>query len=380
MGGLFDILSIVQLLISTVVSIPVFYWIKMSLSSSKRVIMKQSEERFSDEEFCKKICVILPMRNERINVERKLHSIISEILPYQGTELLVADSDSRDGTGELAIDFLKESELESSRWSVEKFDVPGKNYALNRLINIVNADIIVISDADAKVSPGWMEVILNRMSEQEVGVVSGIEKEQSVGGDFNRYYRSKSNKLRIWESSRDSTPVLEGSILAWKTDVLKDFTLNEEFNADDAQIGLESIRRGHRSIVDEGITFSDFDEKKRTLAESIRRSQGLSTALLKNCDLSIFGKRRKSRLAVFNSIILYIAFPWLSWAFAINSVIAFSISREVGFSWPFWSIMLIGFLMLLPQGRSVAKGVSIATISHTQAIMGKRYGNWNPVR
>ena len=143
MSGLFDILSIVQLLISTVVSIPIVYWIKMSLSSSKKAIVKQSEGRFSDEELYKKICVILPMRNERINVERKLHSIISEILPHQGTELLVADSDSRDETGELAIDFLKESELDSSRWKVEKFDVPGKNYALNRLINIVNADIIV---------------------------------------------------------------------------------------------------------------------------------------------------------------------------------------------------------------------------------------------
>jgi len=42
--------------------------------------------------------------------------------------------------------------------------------------------------------------------------------------------------------------------------------------------------------------------------------------------------------------------------------------------------MLIGFLMLLPQGRSVAKGVSIATISHAQALMGKRYESWNPVR
>ena len=228
MGGLFDILSIVQLLISTVVSIPIFYWVKMSLSGSKKVIVKKSEHHSTDEEPCKKICVILPMRNERINVERKLQSIITEILPYQGTELLVADSDSRDETGELAINFLKESELEFSRWSVEKFDVPGKNYALNRLINIVNADIIVISDADAKVSPGWMEVILNRMSEQEVGVVSGIEKEQSIGGGFNRYYRSKSNKLRIWESIRDSTPVLEGSILAWKTGVLRDFKLNED--------------------------------------------------------------------------------------------------------------------------------------------------------
>ena len=107
MGGLFDILSIVQLLISTVVSIPVFYWVKMSLSGSEKVIVKKSEHHSTDEEPCQKICVILPMRNESINVERKLQSIITEILPYQGTELLVADSDSRDETGELAINFLK---------------------------------------------------------------------------------------------------------------------------------------------------------------------------------------------------------------------------------------------------------------------------------
>jgi len=379
-GGLIGILFFVQFSISTVISLPIIYWILMSFSGSRNDPGMEFESEVLEEIMGKKICVILPMRNESMNVNRKIDSIISEILPYQSTELLVVDSDSNDGTGDLARDSLEASKLEQTRWEVIKLDVPGKNYALNRVLKNVTADIIAISDADANVSPGWMEVVLKRMSNQEVGVVSGIEKVQSLDGGFNGFYRRKSNQLRIWESNRDSTPVLEGSILAWKTDVLKDFALNQRYNADDAQIGLESIRRGYRSIVDERITFNDFDEKKRTFSESIRRSQGLSMALLNNGGLSIFGRRRASRLAIFNGLILYIAFPWLSWAFAINSVIAFSITREIGYSWPFLSVCLIAILLLSPQGRYVAKGASIAIISHIQAIMRKRYGNWDPVR
>jgi len=367
--------SDVQIVLSILIIVPIFYWSSLKIfSKDLRMSIEQSLPK-------KKICVILPMRNESSNVERKLSSIINEILPHDFVELIVADSDSSDGTGEIASKFLEVSELERTRWKIRSFSIRGKNVALNRVLDEVEADIVVISDADANVSPGWLKIVRSRMMEEDVGVVSGVEIQRSPEDGFNEYYRGKSNWLRIRESMIDSTPVLEGSILAWKTSALGRFILNEEMNADDAQIGIFSIRSGNRSIVDDRITFEDFERSlKRTLLESIRRSQGLSIALIKNADLAIINPRKKSRRAIRNALFLYVIFPWILLLFTLNAMVSFYSSPEIGNNWEFFSVVSIIVTLVAPQGRFLAWGSVISIVAHTQAMIGIRYNNWDPVR
>ena len=93
-------------------------------------------------------------------------------------------------------------------------------------------------------------------------------------------------------------------------------------NADDAQIGFISIRKGYRAIVDRRITFRGFEgSPRRTLKESIRRAQGLSMVLIKNSYLALFGPRKNARMAIFNALFLYVIFPWVAFLFTINSVV-----------------------------------------------------------
>ena len=80
-----------QVIFSLLLLVPVFYWIM--INSSKPSTPEIKEVSLAE----KKICVILPMRNEISNVERKLSSMIGEILPHPLVELIVADSDSGDG-------------------------------------------------------------------------------------------------------------------------------------------------------------------------------------------------------------------------------------------------------------------------------------------
>ena len=365
-----------QVIFSLLLLVPVFYWIM--INSSKPSTPEIKEVSLAE----KKICVILPMRNEISNVERKLSSMIREILPHPLVELIVADSDSDDGTKDVAKEILEESALEDDRWEIMSFDVRGKNVALNGVLETIDSDIIVISDADAFVSPGWLEIVCSRMEEREIGVVSGIEMENLADYQgFDDYYRGKSNRLRILESGIDSTPVLEGSILAWKASALGSFRLNERMNADDAQIGFISIRRGYRAIVDQRITFRGFEgSPRRTLKESVRRAQGLSIVLIKNSYLAISSPRKSSRMAIFNALFLYIIFPWVAFLFTINSVVAFSIDSRIGNTWESFSIFVILLTLMSRQGRFLGRGVLISIIAHIQAITGRRYQNWDPVR
>jgi cellulose synthase/poly-beta-1,6-N-acetylglucosamine synthase-like glycosyltransferase len=376
MEGFAGLLADAQVVFFLLIMVPIFYWFSMKIFSNDGVFSQNMSlvER--------RICVILPMRNEITNVERKLSGIIDEILPHEFVNLIVADSNSDDGTGKIAEKILNSSGMDTSRWKIMDFEIKGKNVAINGVLTEIEADIVVISDADAKVSPGWLEIVRIRMEEEDVGVVSGVEREVSskiVG--FNGYYRGKSNWLRIRESKIDSTPVLEGSILAWKTSALGPFRLNERMNADDAQIGFISMRGGHRSIIDERITFRSFEgSPERTFGESVRRAQGLSIALLKNADLVISSPRRSLRRVVFNALFLYVIFPWASLLFAVNSVVAFSLSPELGNTWQFYSIISIILVLFSPQGRFLARGAAISIAAHSQALIGRRYCNWEPKR
>ena len=369
-------MALAQIIFSLLLLIPIFYW------SMMKIVKQNPSQQDKNGVANKKICVVLPMRNESSNVERKLSSILEEILPHPFVSLIVADSDSDDGTKEIARSYLEKSPLEGPRWDIIGFEVRGKNVALNGVFESIDAEIVVISDADANVSPGWLEIVSSRMEEEEIGVVSGVEREitSDISG-FNDYYRGKSNWLRISESEIGSTPVLEGSILAWKTSALGTIRLNERMNADDAQIGFFSIRSGHRSIVDGRITFRRFEgSPDRTLKESVRRAQGLSIALLKNADLVISGPIKGPRMAIFNALFLYVIFPWAAILFTLNSLIAYSFNPELGYSWESFSVAAIILTLITRQGRFVAKGIFISILAHIQAVTGRRYQSWEPVR
>jgi len=364
-----------QIIFSLLIMVPIFYWLKMKVISND--LQRPIAHRLPE----KKICVILPMRNENSNVERKLGSIIMEIISHDFVDLVVADSDSSDDTVEIASKILEESELDKSRWKIRNFSIRGKNVAINGVLPEVDADIVVISDADANVAPGWLEIVRSRMMEEDIGVVSGIEIQRRKEEGFNEYYRGKSNWLRNRESMIDSTPVLEGSILAWKTSALGPFRLNERMNADDAQIGFFSVRGGFRSIIDDRITFEDFEKSsKRTLAESIRRSQGLSIALIKNADLAIINPRSESKSAIRNALFLYVIFPWAILLFFVNSLVSFWSNPEIGNNWQFLSICSIVVSLVMPQGRFLAWGSLISIVAHAQAVIGIRHNDWDPIR
>jgi glycosyltransferase involved in cell wall biosynthesis len=372
--GVVGQLAVVQIAVLAVISVPVIYWIIMRVSRISGGETIQTEKRDWE------VCILLPMKNEKKNVIRKIESVIEEIISSSNTTIVVVDSGSNDGTAELAKSALEESGLNSSRWRVLSFSRPGKSVAINRAMEELDAEIIVMSDADARVYPGWFDRIIERLGDEEVGVVSGMERPFGrTTKNFTGYYREKSNFLRCQESYSGSTPVLEGSLMGWKVSALGDFRLNEGMNADDAQIGLQSIRMGYRSIVDEKISFSDFDDGGRTIGESIRRSQGLSLALLSSFDL-VFLAERKARMAIINAIILYVIFPWMVLIFAVNSVVAFSMAPVISTNWPMLSLALMAVVLTLPQGRSVCKGVFISLVAHMQILVGRRYHSWDPVR
>lgn len=327
------------------------------------------------------ITLILPTRNEELYILNKLETMVDEILDYDDVSLIIADSDSSDETRSRAVNFLSESDLIESRWEVRNYEIIGKSAVLNECLDSIASGIVIISDSDAQVKPGWLEIILDRFTDPEIGAISGIEDADShKDGFFNSFYRRCSNNLRIKESEIDSTPILEGSILALKGDVLENFRLNSNMNADDTQFSLNGIRNGKRSIVDERIIFTGFEQKRRTLKESIRRAQGIALSLFHNLDLVLYPTRPYIRSILINSIFLYVIFPWAVLALLLTAAVGhlFLELESARINWAIFSAAAI--LCLSKHGRALFLGIFIIITSHLELFLGKRYNQWEPVR
>ena len=175
--------------------------------------------------------------------------------------------------------------------------------------NYVDGDIVIMIDADALIPKGSFGTFRKFMSNEEIGAISAQESIRPE--DPMSEYKTRSNKLRHFESSSGQCPILEGSLLAWSPSRIEWSSFDENSNADDAQIALCSIRSGHKSHVTSEIKFTSLrDSKKASFQRSVRRSQGLNLQLLRNIDIFWDSSCRRFRSTFFFNIILHCIIPW----------------------------------------------------------------------
>jgi len=328
-----------------------------------------------------KATIILPMRDEENHVKRKIFEVIEEIGEKGDVDVIVINSASVDDTSRIATNILSDSCLREKRWKVIDSKKSGKSHAINLALSETNSDLYIVMDADVTAVEGWMDKLSSYFANPEIGAISGVEGAQNAKkGGIRDNYRNNSDKIKLWESYKDSTPVLEGALMAWRKSALGDFELDEGCNADDAQISFQAIRRGFRSVVVNDLVFFDMNNNHKWNSRSIRRSQGISRVLIKNSDLIFTAKRQKVRPIIFYSVISYVIFPWTFTSFVMTSSIM-ALERQ------FWSNdLFLPFLLMLtisvsiPIVRALLWGVSISLIAHAQFFLGKRYSNWDTSR
>ena len=136
--------------------------------------------------------------------------------------------------------------------------------------------IIVMTDADATMMLGALERVNRWFSNPQVGAVGGTPKREGALEGENQH-RAMYSMLRVGESAFDSTPFLEGSLLAWRSGLVNSSDLFVKSNADDAQIATAARLNGLRAIQDPELFFSDQMPltTKGQRRQKVRRAQGL---------------------------------------------------------------------------------------------------------
>lgn len=102
-----------------------------------------------------RISVIIAARNEEDNIGKLLQSIGSQTYPKHLLEVIVVDDHSDDNTGTIACSFSFVKLLTLQFDNINSY----KKKAIETGIGAASGDLVVITDADCIVQPGWLRTI-----------------------------------------------------------------------------------------------------------------------------------------------------------------------------------------------------------------------------
>jgi len=126
--------------------------------------------------------VIVAARNEEANILRCLESLNRLVYPEGKLEIIIVDDRSTDRTGAIIDEFIKDKkQFVKIVTSGEIGRLKGKTNALSTALKTAKGEIILTTDADCEVNPGWARTIASYFK-PDVGMVNGYTDQHSENG------------------------------------------------------------------------------------------------------------------------------------------------------------------------------------------------------
>ena len=117
------------------------------------------------------VSVLIPARNEEINIKRCLYSLIDQ--SYKNLEIIVLDDDSDDQTYNVVKNISKNyKSIKLVKGEPKTIGWTGKNWACNQLSKYANGDFLLFVDADTKLQKNTIAETVNEMNNNDVDLIS----------------------------------------------------------------------------------------------------------------------------------------------------------------------------------------------------------------
>lgn len=144
------------------------------------------------------VAVVLPAYNEEETIEAVIRDF-NKFLP--DAEIIVVNNNSSDRTADIAQSVLEELNVSSRRVLNEVRQ--GKGYAVRRAFLEVDADIVIMADADTTYPASQAEELIKHVSSGEYDIVIGDRLSNgSYGQENKRSFHGFGNKLVAWLINR----------------------------------------------------------------------------------------------------------------------------------------------------------------------------------
>ena len=232
------------------------------------------------------VIVLVPTWNEVAVIERRLDNLAAQrieghTLDEAGVSLMLIDSASDDGTLEAAEAWLSSNpDAFASHVLLPMEERKGKTAAVQRAIAEIRRGspdaIIVMVDADATCAPHAVQALIRAMREEDLGAVGGRPERREMTA-IEAGHRGLFSWLREAESSLGATPFLEGSLMAFRANLVDPESFDVTSNADDAQIATAIAEQGYRTAQHPEAIFHDTTPRALGTRwdQRIRRGRGL---------------------------------------------------------------------------------------------------------
>lgn len=192
------------------------------------------------------ISIVIVVRNEEENLERKLANVFALEYPADLLELVVVSDGSTDGTERLLTAAARDERVRVIILPQSR----GKACGLNDAIARARGEIIVFTDARQQIEANALRMLMENFSDKSVGCASGelMLGDAESGQETGLYWRIEKN-LRKLESASGSVVGATGAFYAARRELLDPLPAGTIL--DDVLGAMNVARRGFRVILEE---------------------------------------------------------------------------------------------------------------------------------
>jgi cellulose synthase/poly-beta-1,6-N-acetylglucosamine synthase-like glycosyltransferase/spore germination protein YaaH/peptidoglycan/xylan/chitin deacetylase (PgdA/CDA1 family) len=270
--------------------------IRLAIIGVLAVLQKRKERRqpATDLPGTPLVSIIVPAFNEEVNAVSSLHNLLK--CDYANFNIIFVDDGSKDHTYEK----VKAAFRDQPKVLVFTKPNGGKASALNYGIAQSTADFVVCIDADTKLRPDAVRLMMRAFTSEKVGAVAGTVK---VGNEVNVLtkwqsieYITSQNLDRKAFAYVNAITVVPGAIGAFRKDAIVlagGFTTDTL--AEDCDLTIRILRAGYViSNESRALAFTEAPETLRQfMKQRFRWSFGVMQTFWKNKD-AVFNNRYKS--------------------------------------------------------------------------------------
>ena len=243
------------------------------------------------------------------------------------TEIIIVDDASTDTTlAEIEAYMTSKSHKRIRILSMQEH--LGKTNCMNLALKSVNAEVVVVSDADCFWPSNILKKSLPYLCDATVGAVAGSELLLNPKSSWvtvgEELFDKTVTSIRVGESKVYSTIFSYGGFSAYKRAVLDEF----DHAVDDAGTALNLVQKGFRTLLLSEVGFyTPFPIAwKNKIALKIRRTSQLQRLWIKCLKLLVQGKLKLPKRIAIPEILLFVFNPPLLVALAVVSVFAFALN------------------------------------------------------
>lgn len=156
-----------------------------------------------DTDYKPMVSIMVPCHCEASVIGQTIENILE--LDYENFELFVIDDRSTDNTADV-IRSYEAKYPDKVKAVVRDMDaLPGKSAVLNEVFEISKGDVVCVFDADARIKPNFLSVILPKLAPKDVGAVQA--RKVILNKDYNFLTRCQDNEMALdshFQCGRDS--------------------------------------------------------------------------------------------------------------------------------------------------------------------------------